>query len=162
MTRASRRLLALAVGLSLTLGVPAASAGSMAPPSPGGSRSSGAVQVVLTATGPGPVTHGSGQVTAACPVTVAEGSDGSSVLDAAVASGCLQSYDLVAFAGLGNFVNCIDSVCSGPDPNKAGCWFWGMFENGLLTEYGVDGFRAAEGDVLSFAYVPWGPGLFCS
>ena len=118
--------------------------------------------MVLNATGPGPVTHGSGQAAAACPVTVSEGADGASVLNAAVASGCIASYALESFAGLGNFVNCIDAVCSGPDPKKAGCWFWGMLENGLLTDYGVDGFRAAEGDVLSFAYVPWGPGSFCS
>lgn len=114
------------------------------------------VSVVLTAAGPGPVTHSGGQAATACPLTVAENADGVAVLDAAVAAGCIGSYSTVTFGEFGRFLDCIDGVCAGGDPAGAGCWFWAMHENGLPTAYGVDGFRAADGDVLSFLLEPYG------
>jgi hypothetical protein len=112
--------------------------------------------VVLTVAGPGPGTHGSGKPAAACPLTMAEGADGLAVLDAAKSSGCIGSYTTVTFAGFGTFLQCIDGVCGGRDPRGAACWYWAMTENGVMTDYGVDGFRAGNGDVLSFTLAPYG------
>ncbi|HVE91794.1 MAG TPA: hypothetical protein VNE62_05800 [Actinomycetota bacterium] len=150
MTRAFRRALSVVTALLLLAAFMAAPA-----------HASSSVQMTVTASGPGPATHGSGKAAAVCAVSVADGADGVAVLDAAVDSGCLDSYRLSAFPGLGNFVDCVDSVCGGGDPLGAGCWYWAMHENGLPSEQGVDFFRASQGDVLSFAYTPWGPGVLC-
>jgi hypothetical protein len=87
---------------------------------------------------------------AACPLTVPAGADGVAVLDAAVAAHCITSYHTVSFGSLGRFVDCIDDVC-GEALGAAGT-YWGMYENGAATAYGVDGFTADSGDELVFAY----------
>lgn len=88
---------------------------------------------------------------AACPVSVPAGADGIAVLDAAVARACITSYSTVTYPGFGTFVTCIDNVCGQPGTGTAGT-YWNMYENGVSTGYGVDGFSAGAGDELGFAY----------
>jgi hypothetical protein len=89
---------------------------------------------------------------AACTLTVPAGASGLQVLDAAVANLCINSYDTVTF-DFGTFVSCIDEVCGQTTP--AAGTYWNMYENGVSTWYGVDGFSADAGDELSFAYTAW-------
>ncbi len=117
--------------------------------------------VFSAAFGPSVATHTADSPAAACEVTVAGGADGAAVLDAAMASGCIDSYTVNSF-DFGTFLHCIDGVCGDADPLGAGCWYWAMHLNGMPTEYGLDGYRAADGDVLSFVFLPYGPALlFC-
>lgn len=88
---------------------------------------------------------------AACTVSVPAGADGIAVLDAAVAKACIVSYDTVTFSGFGTFVQCIDEVCGNAGTGTVGT-YWNMYENGVSTAYGVDGFSADNGDELGFSY----------
>lgn len=90
---------------------------------------------------------------AACPLTVPLGANGIAVLNAAVANGCITSYQAQSF-DFGTFVSCIDEVCGQTVAGTAGT-YWNMYENGVSTFYGVDGFSADNGDELSFAYTAW-------
>jgi hypothetical protein len=88
---------------------------------------------------------------AACALSVPAGANGLAVLDAAVAQGCLVSYDTVTYPGFGTFVTCLDEVCGNAGTGTVGT-YWNMYENGASTWYGVDGFVADAGDELGFAY----------
>ena len=88
---------------------------------------------------------------AACTLSVPAGANGIAVLDAAVAQGCLVSYDTVTYPGFGTFVTCLDQVCGNATAGSVGT-YWNMYENGVSTGYGVDAFSAASGDDLGFAY----------
>lgn len=87
----------------------------------------------------------------ACTLTVPAGADGIAVLDAAVARACITSYQTVTYPGFGTFVTCVDSVCGQSGTGTVGT-YWNMYENGVSTGYGVDGFTADAGDELGFAY----------
>jgi len=84
-----------------------------------------------------------------CTVSVPVGSNGTTVLDAAVAAQCISSYHVQHYS-FGDFVDCIDGVC-GQDAVVEGT-FWAMFLDGACTAYGVTDYSAADGDVLSFEY----------
>lgn len=84
-----------------------------------------------------------------CPVTVADGADGVAVLDAAVGTNCIQSYRLKTYT-FGRYLECIDGTCG--QPEQFNILYWAMRENGVCTDYGVDGFVANPGDTLSFTY----------
>lgn len=88
---------------------------------------------------------------AACTLSVPAGANGVTVLNAAVAKGCLVSYDTVTYPGFGTFVTCLDEVCGNATAGSVGT-YWNMYDNGVSTGYGVDGFTAANGDDLGFAY----------
>ena len=88
---------------------------------------------------------------AACTVTVPTGANGIAVLDAAVAKACIVSYDTVTYPGFGTFLTCLNEVCGTAATGTTGT-YWNMYENGASTAYGVDGFTAATGDELGFAY----------
>lgn len=88
---------------------------------------------------------------AACTLEVSPGANGMSVLGAAVAKGCIVSYQTTTYAGYGTFVRCVNEVCQ---VNEA-TTFWMMSENGVATSYGVDGFSAQDGDELTFTYTSW-------
>lgn len=118
--------------------------------------------ITLAVVGTGPVTHGTGQAAVKCDLAVPTGADGLAVLESAKASGCIQSYEVVEYPGFGFFLNCIDTVCGGADPLPVACWYWALHLNGAPTEYGLDGYRAASGDVVTFLYAPYGPArVFC-
>ncbi len=84
-----------------------------------------------------------------CPVKVAPGASGISVLDAAKAKGCIRSYKAQYYPGLGHLIRCFNGVCQIDRPLVL---YWAMFENGQFTPYGVDGFSANAGDQLVFVY----------
>jgi imidazole glycerol phosphate synthase subunit HisF len=88
---------------------------------------------------------------AACSLVVEAGADGVAVLDAAVAAHCIVSYQAQTFPGFGTFVSCIDEVCGSALTGTTGT-YWNMYENGVSTAYGADGFGADAGDELGFAY----------
>jgi hypothetical protein len=59
------------------------------------------------------------------------------------------------FTGFGNFVNCIDdgvvgNECGDPAPSYAR--YWDMRVNCVVTPYGIDDYKAHDGDELSFTY----------
>lgn len=91
---------------------------------------------------------------AACPVVVDSGANGIAVLEAARARACIVSYATVTYPDFGTFVTCIDEVCGNGTAGVAGT-YWNMYENGVSTAYGVDGFTAGPGDELGFAYKPF-------
>lgn len=85
-----------------------------------------------------------------CPVSVPAGSNGIKVLQAAKAKACIVSYKITTYPGLGSFVQCINGICG------TCATYWGMFENGKYTSYGVDGFKSNWGDRLTFTYTFFG------
>lgn len=96
---------------------------------------------------------------AACTLSVPAGADGVAVLDAAVAAHCIVSYVAVP-SSFGTYVACIDEVCGTAVTSGTG-GYWNMYENGVSTGYGVDGFAAANGDELGFAYQAYCFDAFC-
>jgi hypothetical protein len=106
-----------------------------------------------------PVTFGISAVTyaptaALCELSVPAGADGLVVLDAAVDAGCITSYHAQGPTQFGYFVDCINEIC-GETATGMYLTYWGMYENGVTTTYGVSDFRAAAGDELTFAYTTW-------
>jgi len=96
-------------------------------------------------------------VIADCPVTVAAGANGVAVLDAAKATGCISSYELRSFSGLGHYVSCVDGVCQTTNLGSPGdadglVSYWRYAKNGAFSDVGVDGFNAKSGDVLGLSY----------
>ncbi|HEX9696566.1 MAG TPA: hypothetical protein VGB64_09685 [Actinomycetota bacterium] len=86
-----------------------------------------------------------------CPaVSVPAGANGGAVLTAAVAQGCIRSFQTHSS---GAYVTCIDPgatpVCEIGDGLVA---FWAVYEDGDVSETGISGFTAAQGKELAFAY----------
>jgi len=90
-----------------------------------------------------------GPLYASCEVTVPAGADGLAVLDAAVASGCISSYETSEFAGFGRYVACIDAVCQVADGLVS---FWALFYEDAFAETGIEGFEAAAGRQIELTY----------
>lgn len=88
-----------------------------------------------------------------CSVHVAPLADGGAVLSAAKASGCILDYTLRSYS-FGRLVESIDHLTQTPD-ETLNIVYWAMRENGACTDYGIDGFRANSGDVLTFTYSSW-------
>ncbi len=88
-----------------------------------------------------------------CPVDVPAGANGLAVMDAAVAAGCIESYETEVYP-FGAYVRCINRVCAAP-PEALFLTYWHMYENGVSTSYGVSDFVASSGDQLVFAYTTW-------
>jgi len=107
--------------------------------------------------------------TSDCTVTVPSGSDGTDVLDAAVAAGCIDGWDFQTHPTFGTFVTGITGpggadgtdargdagfVCNAPTVSGDLFYsFWGIELNGGASPTGVDGYGAADGDSLRFEYV---------
>ncbi|HVL89112.1 MAG TPA: hypothetical protein VM841_02635 [Actinomycetota bacterium] len=83
-------------------------------------------------------------------VSVPAGANGLTVLGAAVAQGCIKSFQT---ASGGAYVTCIDpgqaSLCE-----VAGglVTFWAVYDNGRASTTGISGFAASQGRELAFAY----------
>lgn len=122
-------------------------------------HAAGSVTVVLTTTG----ANGDAETAAACELDVPQGADGVALFDAAVADGCIDSYRTQTHPQFGTLVTCVDGVCDGADAFGVNCLFWVWFENGTFPPYGVDGYTADDGDVVSWVLEPFGsPALgFC-
>lgn len=85
-----------------------------------------------------------------CALSIPADANGVAVLDAAVAAGCITSYETTT-SSFGTYLSCLNDVC-GDTTSGLYLTYWSMYENGAYTDYGVDGFRAADGDELTFAY----------
>lgn len=99
--------------------------------------------------------------TKTCVVRVPAGSDGKALLTAATATGCIAGWTGTYFPGLGFFVDGVDgrrAVCDTP-VWLVHCTFWFLSVDGEGSATGVDGWRAAEGDVYGFTYDRSGAGL---
>ena len=99
----------------------------------------------------------SAAVIADCSVSVALGADGIAILNAAKASGCISSYEVKSFSGLGHFVSCVDGVCQttnlgSPDSADGLAAYWRYTKNGAFADVGIDGFNAKSGDTLGLSY----------
>lgn len=81
------------------------------------------------------------------PATAAE------VLDAAVATGCLESWEAEETPGLGRYVTCIDDTCA-----PLGT-YWAFYLNEAQAQGGVDNTNgkaaAGAGDVVEFVLSDW-------
>ena len=89
---------------------------------------------------------------AACTVQVPSGADGVAVLGAAVAKGCIVSYQVTSTA-YGPYLKCVNEICDVADGLVT---FWAVFDSSPFpAPYGVGGFRADEGDELTVAYTNW-------
>lgn len=82
-----------------------------------------------------------------CDVQVAAGANAGDVLDAAVATGCISSWDYASF-GSERYVTCVDGECEGNGN------YWFFYENGVQTSYGIDAAESDEGDVFTFTLSP--------
>ncbi|HLG01591.1 MAG TPA: hypothetical protein VI916_14070 [Acidimicrobiia bacterium] len=89
-----------------------------------------------------------------CDVSVPSGSSGLAVLDAAVANGCIESYETQTF-GFGKLVTCINDLCQTPD-ETLNAVNWTVFVDGHVAGEGVSDLRfPADGTTLGFSYGPW-------
>lgn len=89
-----------------------------------------------------------------CEVTVESGSDALAVLAAAKTARCISGYSVQTF-GIGHFVDCINDGVNGSrcgDPTPTYARYWDMRVNCVVTDYGVDDYRAKNRDELSFTY----------
>lgn len=98
---------------------------------------------------------GSTPGTAVCDVEVADGADGGNVLDAAVANGCIASWDHTEFDG-DRFVTEIDRL-EAPGLTCLAfavgvCDFWEYHVNGTVAGFGIDGYSAEDGDTNRWLY----------
>ena len=93
--------------------------------------------------------HPTGPLYAACDLSVPEGTRGVAVLDAAVASGCIASYELAEFPGFGRYVSCIDGICQIANGLVT---FWALFYDDAFATEGIDAFEATGSRQLELTY----------
>lgn len=90
-----------------------------------------------------------------CDVAIATPTTGAAVLDAAVAQGCISSWEAQEYPGYGRYVTCIDGVCA-----VLGT-YWGYLINDETACGGVDNtpYQACaelqNGDRIEFSYQQW-------
>lgn len=102
-----------------------------------------------------------------CSLTVPDGANGSQVLDAAAATGCIDGWDstdadgtfLTQITGPGQTQatdgrNTFDVSfgCQDPDAPKTWSW-WTLLVDGEPAPYGLDGYAAQPGDVVELHYL---------
>ena len=89
-----------------------------------------------------------------CDVSVASGANGLDVLDAAVTSGCIDSYATEDF-GFGLYVTCINDICETP-AETFNAVNWTVVVDGRVSEFGVSDLAfPADGSTLQFSFGPW-------
>src|SRR2546428_1357163 len=92
---------------------------------------------------------------AACPLSVPQGSDGIAVLNAAVANRCISSYS-TTFGG--GYITCVSGVCEGRlNAAVPVCAYWAIISTDVnAMNNGILAFSADNGDVLELSYgAPW-------
>ncbi|HWG89944.1 MAG TPA: DUF4430 domain-containing protein [Candidatus Thermoplasmatota archaeon] len=110
------------------------------------------VTVTLTVDGTQAVVNGQAPYTKTCDLQVPAGADGGVVLTTAVAEGCLDSWQYEE-SSFGRFLTCIDGTCGGPlEPTYTLYTYWSMSLDGEATPYGIDDYKATDGDALGFTY----------
>lgn len=84
-----------------------------------------------------------------CNVSVVAGGNGRAVLSAAVASGCIDSYQ-TSFGGA--YLTCVDPGAAELCELGSGLvTFWAVYEDGVMSD-GIAAFRAAAGKELGLSY----------
>lgn len=90
-----------------------------------------------------------------CDLTVADGADGTDLLDEAVDDGCIDSYQTRDFGPpLGKQVTCIDGICQTPD-ETLNIVYWAIYVNCEYSPVGVSNMSLSDGDVVEFSYETW-------
>lgn len=90
-----------------------------------------------------------------CDVTVPVDANGIAVLDQALADGCIDSYESVTFAGIGEKVICINDICETP-AETLNALTWIIYVDGSPSDLGVSDLRFPQhGSTLEFSYEPW-------
>ncbi len=96
---------------------------------------------------------------AVCGVTVPAESDGFDVLDAAIASGCIDSYSAVDYGGYGRFLTCVDEICGVDAPTWAipvpilyAGTTWAFTIDDTFATVGLDSYQVAAGDEIGLTY----------
>lgn len=84
-----------------------------------------------------------------CSVTVADGTNVGGLLDAAVAAGCLESWEAASFPGFGRYVTSIDGI-----PETAAT-YWAFYVDGAYSDYGIDDTTVLDGHTYEFQYEQW-------
>jgi len=85
-----------------------------------------------------------------CTVTVSTGANGLAVLDAAVADGCIDSYDTATFPGFGEYVTCINDIC------EAVVTFWALYVDDEFATKGVSSLSfPSDGSAMGLSYEQW-------
>lgn len=94
-----------------------------------------------------------------CELAVPTPTTGAAVLDSAVATGCIDSWQSASFPGFGRYVTCINDLCE-----QTGT-FWGYYINEQPSSCGIDHVGSSPGepceplvqasDVVEFAYTDW-------
>lgn len=89
-----------------------------------------------------------------CDLTVPDGSNGIALLDEALDTGCIDSYETRDFGALGDQVTCINDICQTPD-ETLNILFWGLYVNCSFSPVGVSFLSLSDGDVVEFSYETW-------
>ncbi|MHB8512649.1 MAG: hypothetical protein ACYDCC_10770 [Actinomycetota bacterium] len=92
-------------------------------------------------------------VFATCHVSVPAGSNGIAMLNAAVSTGCINSYDTLKDPTYGDFLLAVDHIRGAHEASDV--TYWRTTVNGAGATVGIDGYHAALGDVYGFSYTTW-------
>lgn len=99
---------------------------------------------------------------ARCGLTVPAGADGFDILDAAVAKGCIDSYESVDYGAYGRFLTCIDGICGVDAPTWAlpvpvayAGSTWNLTINDRFATVGLDAYAARAGDEVGLTYTAY-------
>lgn len=90
-----------------------------------------------------------------CDVSVPAGSNGLAVLDAAVESGCIESYATEEFPPYGAYVSCVNQVC-GDGTSGLFLTYWLVYVDGVCASEGISSLTfPGDGDTLGLNYETW-------
>jgi len=92
---------------------------------------------------------------ASCDVSVPDNANGVAVLDAAVASGCIDSYEVRE----DGFLTCINQLCGAPD-EALNITYWAIYVDGAYASKGIrDLTFPTDGTTLGLSYETWVTGF---
>lgn len=84
-----------------------------------------------------------------CSVSVPAGSNVGTVLDQAVADGCILEWQSASYPGYGRYVTSIDFVHDTP------ATYWAFYVDSAYANLGIDDTSAQPGATYSFQYEQW-------
>ena len=84
-----------------------------------------------------------------CVETVLAGSTVAQLLDAAVASGCIDSWTYAEYPGFGRYVTSIDGI------PEAVATYWAFYIDGAYAQTGIDVTLVEDGHTYTFDYEQW-------
>lgn len=96
---------------------------------------------------------------AGCRLSVPAGSDGFNVLDAAVSTGCIDSYDVVDYGPNARYLTCVDGICGQdaptwllPAPQVFAGTTWTFTIDDTYSNQGLDTYTVGAGDEVGLTY----------